>query len=337
MLRFQQLAILIALTFSTSCQAPTDDRKKPETIGDKEGWTHAAAAIRSSSQYGGLELQPQDGLVPLGVDPHSQLHEFLHLGTHEGEIPQRDEKGQLSVSGKTGIIFVLIPKGRFWMGSQSSTPNGQNYDPYALPQDTVKEIAIEAPFFLSKYEMTRGQWQRSPADVKMPSKQGPGVDRTEPQFQDPADLTQPVGHVTWQTCATTVARMGLRLPTEEEWEYAARAGTSTPWVGNTSTVEGIARWGNIADGDHKGFPSNSGTLADGYAGQAPVGQFQANGFGLYDVLGNAWEWTSTPQLNRGGSFLGAAHFARVAYSGGRAADHRGIGLGLRPARRVHTD
>jgi formylglycine-generating enzyme required for sulfatase activity len=127
----------------------------------------------------------------------------------------------------------------------------------------------------------------------------------------------PVVHVTWQDADRFAAWSGGRLPTEAEWEYAARgglAGVHYPW-GADREPGGEHRM-NVWQGE---FPS-SNTAADGYVGTAPVTAYAANGFGLHGVTGNVWEWcadwfsvhtyrrgspppTGNRRVLRGGSYL----------------------------------
>lgn len=132
-------------------------------------------------------------------------------------------------------------------------------------------------------------------------------------------LDHPVIHISWNDAVAFCEWAGKRLPTEAEWEYAARGGLEQkkyPW-GDELTPNG-EHYCNIWQGD---FP-NTNTMDDGYLGTAPVKSFPANGFGLYHMSGNVWEWCSdwfsnqperkidferlnseSPKVMRGGSYL----------------------------------
>lgn len=118
------------------------------------------------------------------------------------------------------------------------------------------------------------------------------------------DADHPVVHVSWNDANAFAAWAGKRLPTEAEWECAARGGLEQkiyPW-GDEFLVDGRAG-ANIWEGE---FPTHN-TLADGYLATAPAKSFVPNDYGLYNLVGNVWEWTATEELGqkilKGGSYL----------------------------------
>ena len=124
-------------------------------------WAEAIASIRDVKQcpkYEGLVLTPQLGLLPIGRDKDSGLWEFAHV--QSGDPAERGDDGKLLLKESIGIVLVLIPGGTFKMGAQSTDASEPNYDPQARADESrVHEVTL-APYFMSKYEMTQGQWLR---------------------------------------------------------------------------------------------------------------------------------------------------------------------------------
>jgi formylglycine-generating enzyme required for sulfatase activity len=312
-------------------------------------WREAADAIRGAAHYGGLTLEPQLGLVPLGPDPRTGLWEFAHLAT--GEPPQRGADGVLELSESTGIVLVLIPGGEFWMGAQAQDPNARNYDPRAeTGEGPVHEVEL-SPYFVSKYEMTQAQWQRlagvNPSYYK-PSR-GFGI-----------TLEHPVESVSWSQCVELLERADLVLPSEAQWEHAARGGTSTAWwTGDErDNLRGAA---NLADQTAKrlGAPwpaiEDWPEFEDGSGLHCRVGAHAPNGFGLHNVAGNVWEWcrdgydtyfytrpatldpcapwaNASHRIVRGGAFNDRASNARSSYRDVNPFENSNVSMGVRPAR-----
>ncbi len=168
------------------------------------------------------------------------------------------------VHEKTGIAMVFIPAGEFMMGAPDAEPERGDDE---TPQQTVK---IAKPFYLGKYEVTQGQW------VAL-------MEANPSACQDDSSL--PVEQLSWSDCVAfcTKAGDGLRLPTEAEWEYACRAGTTTPfYCGETLSTDQANCDGTVAYG--------SGAAGENREKTLPVGSFAANPWGLHDMAGNVYEW-----------------------------------------------
>ena len=184
--------------------------------------------------------------------------------------------------GPESMEFVRIEAGYFEMGS----PEGEagRYD-----DERAHDVRISRPFYLGKYEVTQGEWE--------------AVMGSNPSGFKECGARCPVERVSWEDVQEFIRRLNelesgrgyeYRLPTEAEWEYAARAGTTG------------ARYGEL--GEIAWYDANSGGSTQ------PVGQKGANGWGLHDMLGNVWEWV--------GDWYGE-------YPSGAVTDPRGPSMGSR--------
>ena len=219
----------------------------------------------------------------------------------------------------TGMKFRRIPGGSFRMGSPSSE-EGRDGD------ETQHTVSV-GEFWLGETEVTQAQWQ--------------AVMGSNPSYFKGSDL--PVERVSWNDIQEFIRKLNrrtgkrFRLPTEAEWEYAARAGTQT-----------ASYWGN-GIGRNNANCDGCGSRWDNEQ-TAPVGSFKPNAFGLFDMLGNVWEWTCSAYTEsydgseqkcsvsastytlRGGSWSNEPRRVRAAYRNFYYPDNRYNFIGFRLAR-----
>jgi formylglycine-generating enzyme required for sulfatase activity len=238
-----------------------------------------------------------------------------------GGVYPRSPEAPKTLRNSIDMEFVRIEAGTFQMGSN----DGEDYE---KPVHTVR---ISRPFYLGKYEVTQAQWEAV-------------MGNNPSQFKGNAN--HPVENVSWDDVQEFIRRLNAkeggaryRLPTEAEWEYVARAGTTTRWsFGDSESQLGRYAWydGNAKRQTH------------------PVGQLQPNPWGLYDMHGNVYEWvqdwygkyasdtavdpagpsSGSVRVDRGGSWSSTARNCRSALRflgapGGRIDD-----LGFRLLREV---
>ena len=228
-----------------------------------------------------------------------------------GAAADADATGAFAVSLSVGAVFsdcadcpqlVVIPPGNFTMGHDGGEPGR-----YEGP---VREMQIARAFALGRYEVTQREFRRF---VEASGHQTHGgcriwdgeqwlerdtADWTDPGYGRPPADDEPVVCVSWLDAHAYVAWLAVetgqpyRLPSEAEWEYAARAGADGefPWGddelqacshANVYDLSGHAEWG---------FSWEPLACEDGSPGVAPVGSFPPNAFGLHDMLGNVWQW-----------------------------------------------
>jgi formylglycine-generating enzyme required for sulfatase activity len=224
-------------------------------------------------------------------------------------------------------------------------------------ESPVHEVTL-APFFLAKFETTQEQWLRLTGET--PSQTG--VRRTA---DEPIALL-PVNTVNQRRCREVLDVHGLLLPTEAQWEYGARGGTSSVWWFGDDPAD-TARAGNVMDRCYLERTRQNVAdplprrLDDGWADVAPVGSFAANGFGLFDTIGNVLELTLCEPFSyghpvragdglrlplpeapsrgshcaiRGGDWGSPPAACRSAARTGGTVETSGIEIGVRAARRV---
>ena len=241
--------------------------------------------------------------MKLDVEAEGFSKELEEIRAGKIKVEEKNAKPILQVDLSKGVKLemVLIPAGKFMMGSPESEAGRRE-------NETQHEVTLTKPFYMGKYEVTQEQWQiimgSNPSDTK--------------------GARFPINKVSWNDCQEFIKKLntktngGYRLPTESEWEYACRAGTSTAYSYEDRITKGDANYGNGA--------------ADRESIKA-TGNYKPNAFGLYDMHGNVWEWcedwkadypggavtdpkgpaTGEYRVLRGGSFFNVGSFARSAF------------------------
>ncbi|MEO0649883.1 MAG: SUMF1/EgtB/PvdO family nonheme iron enzyme [Planctomycetota bacterium] len=327
------------------------------TILDADAaWREAALELAADPRFDGVELSPIPGMVPLGRDRSSGLQEFAVLAT--GTTPARDTRDRLVLSEESAAVLVLTPGGADWIGAQSSDRSAPNHDRHASADDGPVQRVELSPFLIGKHELNQAQWERLTG--ARPSRYGPGRwgDRD-------VDRTHALTDVSWDDARRVLARHALRLPTEAEWELAARAGSDGPWW-TGEAVRSLDGAVNLADAwaaEHGGgsWGGHLRWLDDGHTVAAPVADFRPNPFGLHNVHGNVWEWcqdsfaprqplagdatrdplfespTTTLRVIRGGAYNSNALEARSGHRASSPRERAGASLGVRLARSLDLD
>ncbi|MEH2270714.1 MAG: SUMF1/EgtB/PvdO family nonheme iron enzyme [Nostoc sp.] len=223
----------------------------------------------------GIQTQPFEFEIAI-LNPKSAG--FLGMGKKTYEINRTRGRAEFFTENLgNGVVLemVAIPGGKFIMGSPESEP-----ERYAS-ESPQHSVTIQ-PFFMGKFTVTQSQWKAVAALPKVSIDLNP----------DPSNFkgaNRPVERVSWDDAIDFCARLSkktekiYRLPSEAEWEYACRAGTTTPfYFGETITMDlanydGNYTYGSAPKGEYREQTTD-------------VGKFPANPFGLFDMHGNIWEW-----------------------------------------------
>ncbi len=249
------------------------------------------------------------------------------------------------ITNSLGMTFVYIPPGTFTMGSPETEP-GRNDNEKQQP------VTLTQGFYLQTTEVTQEQWR--------------AVMEENPAHFKACGDNCPVENVSWDDVQRFIKKLNgmsdgntYRLPTEAEWEYAARAGSKTAFAnggiaelkcGHDPNLDAMGWYCSNSSVNYEGCFDASSYRGHKCAGTHPVGQKRLNDWGIYDMHGNVWEWcqdwyTKSPKggtdptgppegesrVIRGGSWNGPAGSCRAAYRGRGEPGFRFIGIGFRLA------
>ena len=218
-----------------------------------------------------LKLMPGDAAATKARGAANQARK-AQLAEAGKPLPE----GVKSITNSIGMKLVLIPAGKFMMGSPKDEQNRRN-------NEEQHEVEITQPFYMGMYTVTQAEYQqvmgKNPSWFSVT-----GIGKDKVQGMDTSRF--PVEMVSWENAVEFCRKLsGLseekeegrkyRLPTEAEWEYSCRAGTTTRFYSGDSdeSLAGVANF----DGSKVGMPT-------------PVGRFNPNAFGLYDMHGNVSQW-----------------------------------------------
>jgi len=222
--------------------------------------------------------------------------------------------------------MVVVPAGEFVQGEEGGEPERYEGKP--------KKVRIAQAFAAGRFEVTNGQYAKFVKATGRKAAQGcnvlrggtygsvPGTSWSDPGYGRPIAADEPVACIRWSDAVAYAAwlagRTGkkYRLLSESEWEYAARAGTTGRFTWGEDRSQ-ACRYANVDDeaqaaADGQPMPYPRAPCNDGHAGPAPVGRYAPNAFGLYDMIGNVWEWVEDCyEMPYGdGPYDGSAQIAR---------------------------
>jgi len=274
---------LVSLRISNRGRFPPDSRR--DTVGfrcarDADGEAHVPVVAPSPPTSPPATVAE----APVAVTPTPVVSPPAPApvaARPAADLPRRE-------SDPAGVAMVLLPPATFERGCVMG-------DAACFADEQPRHrVTLTQGFFIHATEVTVGAYRAF----------GAATGRKMVEVPSWADDTHPVVNVTWEAAQAYCGWAGGRLPTEAEWEYAARGGVAGQRY----------PWGDGIDQDRANYDGTGGL--DVFPKSAPVGSFPANGFGLYDTAGNVWEWC-------------ADWYAERAYSGEAVRDPRGPTEGVR--------
>ncbi len=341
-----------------SCKTPEENRKVAEQ----------ARLVQEKEQLQRDNAELQAKLARLAQEKEAMQREQSRLQAEQERLARQRESTRISkvfrdrlADGSQGPEMVWIPAGTFRMGDLQGG-GGSDEQP-------VHSVSV-ARFAMGRYEVTVGEFRRfvNATGYQTEAEKegscsvwvGDSSGKNWRNLGFSQNENHPVVCVSWNDATayaewlTQQTGKQYRLPTEAEWEYAARAGTTTSryWGNNPDDA---CRYANVHDNtskqENQGFSWTHHDCTDGYAQTAPVGRFQPNGFDLFDMLGNVWEWTCSEYQEtyngaenkcisqsgslralRGGAWGGKPRGVRSAGRSWGSHGYRSVTVGLRLAR-----
>ncbi len=291
----------------------------------------------------GMELDPGRYHVEASAEGHEKEDRWVDLSSGEDETlhirlaPVAQATTGKKLTNSLGMEFVYIPPGSFMMGSPVNEDGRDN-------DETQHRVTLSRGYYMQTMEVTQGQWER--------------VMGSNPSHFKNCGKNCPVEKVSWEDCQEFIGKLNrmegtgkYRLPTEAEWEYAARAGSQTRFFwGDDAECKKMMYENDVGSSEDKcvAYVRSRGLSADS---TAPVSSYPPNDWGLYDMHGNVWEWcqdwkadypsgsvtdptgpdSGSARVDRGGGWSSGAGDCRSAGRSRSTPGARGCDLGFRLA------
>ena len=349
---------------AADCLALDEVSARSPCIAAVEEFLASSRGVAVTLPEGFETVQTDCGSRPVPMAERARAVVAPEVGEAEALLTKLKTASVSVVVGPSDYPMVSIPAGRFTMGSRSSEKDRDD-------DEAQHEVTISQGFSMGAVEVTQGLWEAvmgsnpSSEEYKGVSLVGDDLPVQNVRWLDAVRFANALSKregleacyrisedkATWpkgQDCG------GYRLPTEAEWEYAARAGSSDRYAG-TDEERSACRYANVGDATAKAKFSWTTVFNcdDGRAGLAPVGSYRANAWKLHDMTGNVWEWcwdryqrdyqsdssvdpvgpqSGSYRVFRGGSWDSTAWSVRVAHRYGLGPGLRRGNIGFRLAR-----